>query len=142
GPGTEVTRWWRGLDRPSPGPPLDRVGQPGSSLAKGGSDMNPDVLRYYADTMTPSEELVAVMQGFLCGSDDPIIDGITLGSPPNEWPPTIRIAYRVRGEHHVDEGGIVPFVDIGLASSLRAEADAQIGLFVAHVDEQEAARKR
>jgi hypothetical protein len=58
---------------------------------------------------------------------------ITLTSPPDKWPPTIRLEYTVDGEHRVDEG---PELTITPDWSLYAASEFWIGVTLAHFDEQ------
>ena len=93
-----------------------------------------EILRYFPE-MTHAEEMVAFLQGYLGKvSEGVTIDKISLVSPPDEWPPTIRLEYTVGTEHRVDESG---WEGVGhLAGSTRAEADIWFGITMAGLDEQ------
>jgi len=89
---------------------------------------------------TLAQLVVAHLQHFV-GWDD--IKAITLISPPDQWPATIRLEYvTAAGEHRVDESeweGLNPEAewpgDHDPITSTRSEAEMFLTLTLAHLDE-------
>lgn len=88
---------------------------------------------------THAELLIGHAQAFVGKGDWLDIEAITLVSPPDAWPCTIRMEYSIDGVHHVDESewdGITgqesPDWDV---LSTWGEADMFMGIWSAHLDE-------
>src|SRR5215472_11006346 len=91
-----------------------------------------------------AELVVGHLQHFV-GGCDPKIEAITLVSPPQAWPMTIRLEYSIGGQRPVEEsgwGGLTDEPSDWSVISTRSEAEMWLGLTLAHLDEERHAERR